>query len=101
MDRDWIRRQRHAGAGSVGKAGAFRHAACDAKALHREFMTLLSTGGSGFPRLQPPGSTSLAKLVDSEVVAEPIMHDDQMIAVLLAGNKGGEDPGVQSFETQF
>src|SRR5581483_870242 len=74
-------------------------APCDLKTLGRECEALFVS--NTFPRLQAPGTTRLSKLVDSEVVAEPIMHDDQMIAVLVAGNKGGDDPGVQSFETQF
>jgi HD-GYP domain-containing protein (c-di-GMP phosphodiesterase class II) len=73
---------------------------CEVNRLELEIATMLNNSAP-FPRLQPAGSTAIAKLVDSEVIAEPIMHDDQMIAVLIAGNKGGDDPGVQSFETQF
>src|SRR5262249_40193966 len=32
---------------------------------------------------------------------EPIKHDDHVLALLMAGNKHGDDSAVSSFETQF
>ena len=74
---------------------------CDLAALEQEVGAILGGDLNRLPRLQPPDSSDITRLVGSEVVAEPILHDDVPIALLLAGNKGGDDPGVQSFETQF
>jgi HD-GYP domain-containing protein (c-di-GMP phosphodiesterase class II) len=74
---------------------------CEPTALWREFAAILGGNITTLPRLHPRGSSAITNLVDSEVVAEPILHDDQTIALLLAGNKGGDDPDVSSFETQF
>jgi HD-GYP domain-containing protein (c-di-GMP phosphodiesterase class II) len=48
-----------------------------------------------------PQRDELARTVGSEVLAEHITHDNRVIGVLLAGNKGGPDPELSSFETQF
>jgi len=52
-------------------------------------------------RLLDPADHELAALVKAEIVAELITHDDEPIGVLLAGNKGGDDPDVSSGEMQF
>lgn len=75
---------------------------CKREALDREVTAMLDIAGNpDFIKLQNPGDTSLATLVNSEVIAEPVMHDDRVIAILCAGNKYGDDPGVKSGETQF
>jgi HD-GYP domain-containing protein (c-di-GMP phosphodiesterase class II) len=48
-----------------------------------------------------PSRDELARAVGAEVLAEHITHDDKVIGLLLAGNKGGADPELSSFETQF
>lgn len=75
---------------------------CERAALERECAVMVQTAlEPGFEKLQNPGMTPLSTLVNSEVIAEPVMHDDELIAILTAGNKYGEDPGVKSGETQF
>lgn len=51
--------------------------------------------------LLDPAKNELAAMVGSEVVIDPIAHDNTVIGCLLAGNKGGPDPEVSSVETQF
>ena len=48
-----------------------------------------------------PTSHALAELVNSEVVAERFTHDERVVGVLLAGNKGGPDNEISSNEIQF
>jgi HD-GYP domain-containing protein (c-di-GMP phosphodiesterase class II) len=55
-------------------------------------------------RLLLPGSGGVADLLDSEVIAETITHDGEVVGVLLAGNKQGACPmesDVTSGELQF
>ncbi len=48
-----------------------------------------------------PRSHALADLAGSEVVVERFMHEDRVVGLLLAGNKGGDDPEIASNELQF
>ena len=78
------------------------HAPCDPALLESETKALLqSVHGENWNRLLSPGKCGLATLVGSEVIAEPIRHDEQVLAMLMAGNKHGDDSAVSSFETQF
>lgn len=43
----------------------------------------------------------LARAMKSELIAEPITHDGDVIGALLAGGKTGPDPDISSVETQF
>lgn len=52
-------------------------------------------------RLLEPDQSSLAAMVGSEIVFDPISHDREVVGGLLAGNKQGADPDVGSVETQF
>lgn len=52
-------------------------------------------------RLLDPSGHPLAQLVNAEVAAEPIVHDNKQVGVLMAGNKRGPDPEMSSAETQF
>jgi HD-GYP domain-containing protein (c-di-GMP phosphodiesterase class II) len=58
----------------------------------------LAFGGSS---VLDPASSPLAALVGSEIICEPILHDNSVIGVLMVGNKLGPDPGVASPEIQF
>lgn len=62
---------------------------------------LQNWSNDSWTRLLVPGKDELADLVGSEVVAEPITHDGEVVGVILAGNKRGSDPDVSSVETQF
>jgi HD-GYP domain-containing protein (c-di-GMP phosphodiesterase class II) len=44
---------------------------------------------------------SIAARAQCELVAKPVLHDGKLVAVVLAGDKGGDDPDVSSFELQF
>lgn len=70
--------------------------------LDEESLKLLSRfGGDDWTRLLEPHGSPLAALARSEVLAEPITHDDKVIGTLLAGNKTGADPQLSSMEMQF
>jgi HD-GYP domain-containing protein (c-di-GMP phosphodiesterase class II) len=60
-----------------------------------------SQNTEGWARLLGPARSDLAALAGSEVLAEPIRHDQRFIGVLLAGNKTGPDPEISSAEMQF
>lgn len=52
-------------------------------------------------RLLLPRQHELARRMQSEIVADPIAHDDRIVGVLLAGNKVNNDADLSSAETQF
>jgi HD-GYP domain-containing protein (c-di-GMP phosphodiesterase class II) len=52
-------------------------------------------------RMLIPAHHELARLAGSEIVADPIAHDDKVVGVLLAGNKLNDDSDLSSAETQF
>ena len=52
-------------------------------------------------KLLAPNESPIAAMVNAEIVAEPITHDNKVIGVMLAGNKQGPDAPISSFETQF
>jgi HD-GYP domain-containing protein (c-di-GMP phosphodiesterase class II) len=52
-------------------------------------------------RLLEPARSEFASAAGSEIIAEPIAHDDKVIGALLAGNKANGDPDVTSGELQF
>lgn len=43
----------------------------------------------------------LATATGSEVLLQPLTFDGQRLGMLAAGNNGGDDPGLSSFETQL
>lgn len=56
---------------------------------------------NGKHRILEPRRDSIATATGAQVLAQPIVHDDTLIGLLLGGNKGGSDPELSSFETQF
>lgn len=52
-------------------------------------------------KLLQVGQHELADLVDSEVIIEPILHDNHVIGVVLAGGKTGPDSEATSGDTQL
>ena len=52
-------------------------------------------------RLHQPSQSDLASMVRSEILIDPIAHNNHVIGVLIAGNKHGPDPEVSSVETFF
>ena len=48
-----------------------------------------------------PDESDLARLVGSQVVAEPVMAGGRVTGLLMAGNKVADDPEVTSIETQL
>ena len=51
--------------------------------------------------LPDPEHSELPRRADSEVVVHRITHDQRIIGLVLAGNKGGEDRVISSVETKF
>lgn len=43
----------------------------------------------------------LGQQLKTELVYVPVTYEGQTVALILAGGKTGEDPGISSFETQF
>lgn len=52
-------------------------------------------------KIEYPKDGGLAAMTGSEVLREPVVDDGRPIALLVAGNKEGRDPGLSSFETQL
>lgn len=76
---------------------------CDESEFNNQLLTFMSgwESADSWTRILLPSSNSLAALAGSEVIAESIAHDDQIIGVLLAGKKLGDDADISSAETQF
>jgi HD-GYP domain-containing protein (c-di-GMP phosphodiesterase class II) len=79
--------------GSLPCAGAAVKAAVD------EMMD--SRGAEGWPKMLAPGAHPLAAELATELLVEPVLHGGEVIGVLIAGNKGGDDPDLSSTETQL
>jgi HD-GYP domain-containing protein (c-di-GMP phosphodiesterase class II) len=78
---------------------------CKTEAFARTVIDQFSGKTQGdWTRLVDPASGGVAELVGSEVVVEQIMHDSEVVGVLLAGNKRGDSPmesDVSSGEMMF
>lgn len=75
---------------------------CDREFLDAASRVMLQDwSADSWTRMLSPGTHPLAAQVSSEVLAEPIVHGDAVIGVLLGGNKGGDDPDLASTEMQF
>ena len=78
---------------------------CDEGVFERMVIKQFADNKHGdWTRLLEPGSGGMADLLGSEVIAETITHDGEVVGVLLAGNKQGENPmesDVTSSELQF
>jgi len=57
--------------------------------------------GKHWSKLIQIGQHKLADLVQSEVILEPIRHDDRVIGIVLAGGKTGPDAEATSGDTQL
>ena len=53
------------------------------------------------PRVQTVDSSDLARLVNAEVFINPLICDDEVAGVLLAGNKRGGDPAISTVDMQL
>lgn len=69
------------------------------RALAREKLGRLS--GDSWTRTLTADTHPLAQLVGTDVLVEPVTHDDMLIGVLVAGGKLGRDPDISSEEVQF
>ncbi|MDZ4755207.1 MAG: HD-GYP domain-containing protein [Phycisphaerae bacterium] len=65
------------------------------------FSRVATVKGDSWTKVLDPARDVFAESLGSEVVVEPITHDDTVIGVLLAGGKHGSDPEVASPEIQF
>ncbi|MBL9120341.1 MAG: HD-GYP domain-containing protein [Phycisphaerae bacterium] len=59
------------------------------------------TRGDSWTKVLVPERDGIATIAGSEVVCEPITHDDSVIGLLLAGGKTGADQEIASPEIQF
>ncbi|HMB95423.1 MAG TPA: HD-GYP domain-containing protein [Tepidisphaeraceae bacterium] len=53
------------------------------------------------PQLLEPQRDPLAAATGAQVLTQPICHSGRVIGMLIAGNKTGSDPQLNSFEMQF
>lgn len=60
-----------------------------------------SWAGDDWTRILDPGKSALAAMVGSEILVEEVTYDDRIIGALMAGNKSGHDPDVNSVEAQL
>lgn len=75
---------------------------CSEDAFRKATDQMLETGRANRPtKLLQVGVHALADLVGSEVILEPIMHDDREIGLVLAGGKTGPDAEATSGDTQL
>ncbi len=52
-------------------------------------------------KILTPAESPLAAICGSEVLADPIYHDERVIGVLMVGNKTGNDPNLASTDVQL
>lgn len=75
---------------------------CDAELIKAHCDAMLKRAGEAeWTKLLDPRQHPLAAATGAEVLVEPITHDQRVIGMLLAGNKGGPEPELSSFEIQF
>ena len=75
---------------------------CDPTEFQQRVDKLLyESPNDGWTRLLDPQQSPLAAMVQSEIVIDPITHDDHPVGGILAGNKRGPDSDIDSSETQF
>jgi HD-GYP domain-containing protein (c-di-GMP phosphodiesterase class II) len=86
-------------AGEVVSAGELPFALEELLELSRPLLS--HTNESRWEKLLDPAKHPLAALTGAELLVEPITHDGKIVGMLLAGNKRGSDPAVNSFEMQF
>ncbi len=75
----------------------------DQNEVRREALALMSESGEAdtWTKILDVSSNPHAATLQTELLAEPITHDGKLVGILVAGGKGGPDPGVSSFEVQF
>jgi HD-GYP domain-containing protein (c-di-GMP phosphodiesterase class II) len=93
----------HAGVRDLaGRLIVAGRAPCDAPTLAEHVRALRPRAGmSVIERILEPGAHPLATLAASQVLLQPIENEGEIVGVLLAGGKGGDDPALSSFETQL
>ncbi len=52
-------------------------------------------------KILTPANHALAATCQTEILAEPILHNQEVIGVLMLGNKGGDDPDLASTDMQL
>jgi len=75
---------------------------CPTNTLDHAIVPLFEHADSdNWTRLLQPNASPLAALAHSEVLAEPITHDQRTIGLLVSGGKHGPDPDICSAEMKF
>ena len=76
--------------------------ACDKAAFRKATEQLIAQQhGKPWDKLLQTGQHEIADLMQCEVILEPILHDDYVAGVLLAGGKTGSDSEATSGDTQL
>lgn len=80
-------------------AGSFPSDVGDLEQLAAERLGAMRS--DSWTKVLEPSRDALARLAQSDVVCEPVTHDNAVVGLLLAGGKGGADPEIASPEIQF
>ena len=92
----------HVANGLAGQVTVAGNLPCSRNLFQDTAKKLLGECGlDDWTQLLQPGANDLADLVGSEVIFDPISHQNIAIGGLLAGNKRGPDNEVSSIETQL
>lgn len=75
---------------------------CDPALVDAATAEMLTTwNADSWTRILAPGVHPLATQLACEILAEPVVHDGDVIGILMAGNKSGDDPDLSSVEMQL
>lgn len=74
---------------------------CTVEQFNQHCERLLEQPAKQWKKVLDPRRDALSTAVNSEVIAEPITHDNNVIGLLIAGNKSGVDPTLSSAEISF
>ncbi|MFK7790281.1 MAG: HD-GYP domain-containing protein [Phycisphaeraceae bacterium] len=75
---------------------------CEEAVFHKMTKELITQGhDKHWDKLLQIGQHEIADLMQSEVILEPVLHDDRVVGVLLAGGKTGSDSEATSGDTQL
>jgi HD-GYP domain-containing protein (c-di-GMP phosphodiesterase class II) len=100
----WIALRFHAQRVGVASLGKSLMVTGDLQGLPVDENALAILGESRtdhWTKLLLPGEHPLATAAGAEILVDPILHGGEVIGVLLAGNKTGEDPDLSSTEIQL
>ncbi|MEQ9460556.1 MAG: HD-GYP domain-containing protein [Phycisphaeraceae bacterium] len=91
---------------SVPQLAGFQIIAGEMGCDHEQFrerltQTVDSIKADSWSRVLDPDTHPLAELANTVILAEPIHHDDDVVGIIAAGNRKGDEEDVSSVEVQF